>query len=120
MLLDYLTAFQISEWEAYDRIDPLGTWMENYRLAYLSSLLTNLTISTHGKKGAKFTTPMDFMLDWDLGKDKPIKQQSAEEMKEILLGLADTINKDSKKQRLMEDLNKRPPRRFRTNKHVEP
>jgi hypothetical protein len=83
----------LSEWEAYDRIDPIGTWREDFRMAYLSSLVTNLVISVHGKKGAKTTSPMDFMPDWGDEKSKEPKKQSVEEMKEILLGIAKMQNK---------------------------
>jgi hypothetical protein len=83
----------LSEWEAYDRIDPIGTWREDFRMAYLSSLVTNLVISVHGKKGAKTTSPMDFMPDWGEEKSKEPKKQSVEEMKEILLGIAKMQNK---------------------------
>jgi len=98
-LLNYLTSTQFSEWEAYDRLDPIGTWREDFRLAYLSSLVTNLTISVHGKKGAKHTTPMDFMLDWT-GTTKEPKKQSVEEMKEILMAFAKRQNKSVAKKRV--------------------
>jgi hypothetical protein len=92
--LDQLTSKQISEWEAYDRIDPIGTWREDFRMAYLSSLITNLTISVHGKKGAKTTSPIDFMPEWDKDAIKLGKPtQTVEEMKQILLGIAKTQNR---------------------------
>jgi hypothetical protein len=94
--LDQLTSKQLSEWEAYDRIDPIGTWREDFRLAYLSSLITNLTISVHGKKGAQHTSPMDFMLDWT-GEKKIGKKQSVEEMKAVLMSLANTQNQKVEK-----------------------
>ena len=90
--MDSLTSRQLSEWEAYDRLDPIGTWRDDFRLAYLSSLITNIAISIHGKKGAKHTTPMDFMLDWDV-KEKKINVQSVEEQKRILMDLFEVHNK---------------------------
>ena len=90
-----MSSWQISEWEAYDKIDPIGTWREDFRMAYLSSLITNLVISVHGKKGAKTTTPIDFMPDWT-GEGKEPKKQSTEEMKQILLGIASAQNKKVK------------------------
>lgn len=112
-LLEQLTSAQLSEWEAMDRLDPIGEWTGNFRLAYLCSLLTNLTISTHGKKGSKFTTPVDFMIDWDLEKLNEPKQQSVEDMKQILLGIADAQNKSVQKKEGLKDFDKRPPKRFR-------
>jgi len=111
--LDQLTSKQLSEWEAYDRMDPIGMWRDDYRLAYISSLLTNLTISVHGKKGTKNTNPIDFMLDWDLGKEKQPKKQSIEEMKSILFGIADTQNRRVERGKGNINLMDRPPRRFR-------
>jgi len=113
--LDNITSKQFSEWEAYDRLDPIGTWRGDYQLAYVSSLLTNLTISVHGKTGAKHTTPIDFMLDWDVEKKKEPKKQSIEEMKSALLGIADAVNKKGKQREKLgrEDFMNRPPKRFR-------
>jgi hypothetical protein len=106
--LTELTSVQLSEWEAYDRLDPLGTWREDFRLAYLCSLVTNLVISTHGKTGAKHTLPTDFMLDWDLEKKKGVvKQQTVEQMKEVLFEIAKTHNK---KLKVLDNIT--PPKRF--------
>jgi len=103
--LDQLTSSQISEWEAYDRLDPIGSWREDYRLAYLSALVTNLVISTNTKKGhtPKFTNPIDFMINWDVGgKPKEPKKQSVDELKAILLGIASSQNKRIRRQRKKE------------------
>ena len=62
-------------------------------MAYLASLVTNLTISIHGKKGAKHTEVTDFMPDWGGEKGKEPKKQSVEDMKEMLLGIAQAQNK---------------------------
>jgi hypothetical protein len=103
--LDQLTSLQLSEWEAYDKLDPIGTWRDDFRMAYLSSLVTNLTISVNGKKGAKMTSPIDFLPDWAdqrgakvIDDVKPLAQQ----IKEIFGAIA----KANKKK---EDLSKRPP-----------
>ena len=112
-MLEVLTSKQLSEWEAYDRLDPIGAWRDDFRLAYLSSLLTNLTISVHGKKGTQSTNPMDFMLDWDLGKVKEPKKQTTEEMKAVLMGLAKHQNRKVEREKNRIDLTNRPPKRFR-------
>ena len=105
-MLDQLTSKQISEWEAYDKLDPVGTWREDFRLAYLSSLVTNISIKVHGKSGAKLTQPLDFMLEW--GKEKEeIVQQSVEQMKEFMLNFARNQNRRVK----LEVVNTRPPRK---------
>ena len=88
----------MSEWEAYDRIDPIGTWREDFRMAFLSSLITNLTISVHGKKGTKMTNVMDFLPIWDIQADKPkeVKIQSIEEMKKVFQEIARVHNKKAR------------------------
>ena len=89
-----LSSVQISEWEAYDRIDPIGTWREDFRMAYISSLMTSLTISVHGKKGAKHPNIIDFMPEWDVtGKQAVAKIQSVDDMKKALMEIAKAQNK---------------------------
>lgn len=51
---------------------------------------------------------MEFMLDWDLDDEKEVQKQSWEEMKEILLSLADTQNKSYAKTKRLD--NNRPPK----------
>jgi len=94
--LDQLTSKQISEWEAYDRIDPIGAWRDDFRIAKIESLITNIVQQLYAKKGytPTVTTPLDFMVDWtgDRKEEEP-KKQSVEEMKSILMGIAKTQNK---------------------------
>ncbi len=92
-----------------DRIDPIGDWVNNFRLAYLSALITNLALSIHGdkKKGITYKSPMDFMINWDVDSMQvEPKKQSVEQMKEILLGIAKEQNK---RVRLQPDMTTRPP-----------
>ncbi len=67
--MDQLTASQISEWEAYNKIDPIGSWREDYRIASLSALIENIVTTLYGKKGIKkkVCTPLDYMIDWETG-----------------------------------------------------
>jgi len=84
-LLDKLTSSQLSEWEAYDKLDPIGTWRIDFNMAYLACVITNIAQSVHGKKGAsKQTTPMDFMPQWD---SEGKQEQTVEEQKQILLDI---------------------------------
>jgi len=87
-----LTLNQLIEWEAYDRLDPIGTWRDDFRIAALDTIVTNLAIDIHGKKGSKHKEISDFMPDWS-GEGKVKKMQSVEEMKEFLLGFAKKQNK---------------------------
>lgn len=96
-MLDYLTGPQLSEWEAYDTLDPIGKWRDEFSAASLSSLLANIAISTNAKKGTKpkLTTPMDFMPDWanELDKESSKKTQSTEDMKQMLMSLVSSSSK---------------------------
>jgi hypothetical protein len=87
----------------------VGTWREDFRMAYLSSLITNLAISIHGKKGSKPTNPMDFMPKLDVVEnEKGVKKQSVEDMKQALLAIANAHNKNLKgKSKLPSQLNKK-------------
>ena len=95
---------QLNEWEAYDRLDPIGTWRDDFRMAYLSMIVTNLVKAVHGKEGDKMAIPMDFMPDWIRGEEE-VKEtgQTVEEMKQIMMGIA----KASKKRKPGSDVQKR-------------
>jgi hypothetical protein len=105
--LEQLTSEQISEWQAYDRLDPIGTWRNEFGLAMIASIITNLTISVHGKKGTKLTTAEDFLPKWGEDEEEKIKQQSMEEMKEFMLSFAKQHNSQFKKEK---DINKIGPK----------
>lgn len=106
-----LTAKQLAEWEAYDRLDPIGRWRDDFQMAYLASTMTNLAISIHGKKGAKLTQVIDYMPKWDEEKQE-YKVQTVEEMKSVLTSLVS----DSKSGMwIVKDPNA-PPRRIVQNK----
>jgi hypothetical protein len=105
--LGQLTSSQLSEWEAYDRLDPIGSWREDYRLAYITSVITNIATSVHGEKNAKYSNPMDFMLNWDMEDNKEVEpeKQSTEQQKEWLLNFATRQNKKHNRA-----ANKKPPK----------
>jgi len=87
-----LTLKQLQEWEAMDRIDPIGSWRDDFRMSILASTVTNLAIGIHGKKDTKPSTPAEFMPDW-VGEPVEVKKQSPQEMKAILLSLTKHQNK---------------------------
>ena len=100
-----MTSAQLSEWEAYDKLDPIGEWREDYRFAYLASLLHNIALSQGGEKDdKKYMTPYKFLENirvWE-EKEEEVKKQSIDEMVQALKGIA-RVNK-SKPKRI-----KRPP-----------
>ena len=61
-------------------------------MANLMATMTNLTVSVHGKKGAKHVTVKDYMPEYDEEKREEPKKQSVEDMKSILLGIANVQN----------------------------
>ena len=91
--MEQLTAKQLAEWEAYNNIDPVGEWRNDFKFSYMASIISNLMIQAYGKKGSKMTKIEDFQLQWDTGAETESKQQSVEEMKNILLSLAASQNK---------------------------
>ena len=84
-MYEQLTARQLTEWELYNRIDPIGEERSDFRMSYMASLITNLVISSMGKKGTKLTNIKDFLLEWD---EKPKQEQTATQMRDILMGMA--------------------------------
>lgn len=82
-------------------MDPIGKWRDELGWATLCSLVTNHVRQIYTKKGhpVNYTTATDFMIDWgNLKQEKPEpKKQSVEEMKEIILDIAEKQNKRVKK-----------------------
>lgn len=88
--MNELNSADISEWMAYDSLEPIGKWRDDYRTALLASVITNLFISTYGKKGTRHTEIKDFLLNWDIEDVITKPAQSMEEMKVILQSLTKT------------------------------
>jgi len=93
-----LTSEQLAEWEAYNRLEPIGDERIEFSLAMISSVLTNIAIAALGKPGAKQTTPLDFLPKWDAKEEikSKTKKQSVEEMKEILKTIATVYDSNRK------------------------
>jgi len=71
--LDELTSVQLSEWEAYDRLDPIGKWRDDFRIASLTSVVTNIarTLYHDSKKGELvLTSPSDYMPKWNIDEEE--------------------------------------------------
>lgn len=89
---------------AYDTIDPVGTWREDFRIASLQSMITNIVRSLYPPEGAKepeMTNPADFMVDWgqEPEETKEPKKQTVEQMKQMMYAIAGAFggNKSKKK-----------------------
>lgn len=87
MLLDYLTSDQVAEWEAYDRLEPIGGFRQDYRFAQVCHLIYELAQSVYGKKDKRQRShPMDFM-PWGPSERAQPKKQTAEEIKTALVAI---------------------------------
>ena len=110
-LLDELSAYEIAEWEAYDRLDPIGEFRADFRMAELATVITNIAIKwAAGKKKVDLVDILDFIPKWDAGAPKEVKKQSVEEMKKALKEIANHAKKQPKA-----DL-QRPPQKLRKDK----
>jgi DNA-directed RNA polymerase specialized sigma24 family protein len=92
--LEQLTSSQLAEWEEYSKIDPIGEWRDDFKFAYMASIITNLMISAYAKKGTKLTKLEDFLIKWDTEEAQESgKKQSVEEMKQMLMRIAEVQNR---------------------------
>ena len=94
-MLEQLTSEQVTEWKAYDRLEPIGEMRGDLRMAILASLIANIanSFATKGKPIRTYT-PADFMPKWEEEITKPA--QSVEEMKRILESLSGVRKKRRK------------------------
>jgi len=90
-----LTAEQITEWQAYDALDPIGSWRGDFQASLICSVFQNIAQAVWGGRDKKdFSTPFDYLPDWDgakkrknAAKQKFENPQAVEEMKEIMMAL---------------------------------
>jgi hypothetical protein len=113
--LDQITSTQLSEWEAYDKIDPVGSWRDDYRIAVLDSLIVNIVSKLYAKKGysPKEVLPTDFMPSW-AGEKRIEQKQSVTDMKQVLMSIAAVANKKEDSDKLDIMRLKRPPMAFKS------
>jgi hypothetical protein len=66
-LLDRMTSEEWTEWQAFDAMEPIGAWRDDYNAGMLMALLANV----NRKRGSQAFKPLDFMpfvRDDDYGK----------------------------------------------------
>ena len=75
----------MAEWRAYDQIEPIGGYREDYRMAQVCLMLHNLIQMQRGDGNWEKADLNDFML-WGPETRAPAtdKRQSVEEMKAVL------------------------------------
>jgi hypothetical protein len=71
-LLSRMSSRELTEWEAFTRVEPIGEEREDIRIAILSALIANT--SRDIKKKPDPFSPVDFIIDyWE--PVKPVKQE---------------------------------------------
>jgi hypothetical protein len=103
--LEELTSTQLAEWEAYNRINPIESWVEDFRMAYICTTMTNIAIR-QGSKTNKLNSVADFMPDYDVTAPKEVKKQTVEQMKKAM----QDIVKSQKRKAGIQPLKTRPPK----------
>lgn len=90
-MLDYLTAAQLAEWRAYDQIEPIGGYREDYRMAQVCHLIFELAQSVYGDGNRRMKSSIYDFMPWgpeDPGARSRSKRQTMEEMKAVLMTIA--------------------------------
>jgi len=86
-----MTATQLAETKAYDQLEPIGSYREDYRFAQVCHLMFELAQSAYGdgKRRTK-SSIWDFMPWGPEGGRRPAvdKPQTVDEMKAVLIGIA--------------------------------
>lgn len=98
-MLDQLNSYQISEWEAFNYLDPIGDERQDIHMAILATTIFNLAVDIHAKKGTKHREITDYLPNWGGDDEESEVKQSVDDMKNTLLAFAKTHNTRLKKSR---------------------
>lgn len=91
--MSVLSSRQLSEWMAYDRLEPFGEERADLRAGVVASVIANVN---RGKKGKAYS-PQDFTLKFGEQEAEEPYKQSTEEMKKIMMGMAEATKPKKKK-----------------------
>ena len=83
-LLSRIDARELSEWEAYYKIEPFGQQVSNFTVATVAAVVANANRSQ--KKRTKAFSPDDFMVKFRK------KRQSVDDMKKVMTQIARVNN----------------------------
>lgn len=90
---EQLTARQITEWEVYNRLDPIGEDRADFRMAVITSTIMNVALSFgsggKGKPKPKYTTVSDFLPKWGEDKEQS-EQQISDKVRNVFMGMSPT------------------------------
>ncbi|MFA5526554.1 MAG: hypothetical protein WC992_07010 [Acholeplasmataceae bacterium] len=85
-----MTAVQVAEWEAYNRLEPIGEYRRDYMEGQILAMIQNIAQTVYGKKGKKSTTQPEDFIPWNKGLlprvDKN-KVQSPDDIKAMFMDL---------------------------------
>lgn len=88
-MLEAMTAGQLAEWEAYDRLEPIGGYRQDYMIGSVIKIVLELAQAVYGRKGRTLScTPWDFVPWRPDVEQAQVKRQSVEEMRQVLQMLA--------------------------------
>lgn len=88
----------MSEWEAYNLIEPVGELRGDLRIAQLTSMVYNMASAFGGKTSRRhISKPGDFMHFFKDEFKTEEQDQSVDEMKATLMGVASSINEKMKR-----------------------
>ncbi len=85
-----MNSAQLSEWQVYNRLDPIGEWRNDFRFADLEALIINTVRMLYAEKGKiiELVKPTDLMLEWGKEKKAEPKRQNLDAMKEMFKRIA--------------------------------
>ena len=85
----------MSEWQAFSILEPFGAEVDFYRAAIIASTIANI----HRKKGSSAIKPEKFIPEFGKGIGEIPVVQSAEVIKEMMMGLVKATDPNRKKKR---------------------
>jgi len=109
MLLDELSAEQIIEWEAFNRIQPIGQRRLDVYYSHLMTTLHNIAVGFSGNENAKQFKVEDFIPNWT-GIVEEEDGMSVEEQKQFWIDFAEHHNKSVQEQELEKERDSIPPK----------
>lgn len=86
------------EWEAFDKVQPIGGKRWDFYFARILMTLTNIAVASHGKKGSKLFDLKDFWPNWTGEEDEP-EVMAEDEIKKFFIEFAKEHNKTVRKQK---------------------
>ena len=100
-LLKEVDSQELTDWRAFERLEPFGSMITNYQLATLTSLIHNIILGLSKSKTTSSKAEHYILGDagyLGVGVSSESKKQTPEEMKEIIAKIPG-IRKGKKKKR---------------------